>query len=266
MPFTLSHPAAVLPLLRRPFVPAALVAGAMAPDLPYFVKVPVTAQSWYEPFVNATFSHSPKGMVLVGIPSVLLLVLLFQLVRRPLADLMPFRVSPAHRDGGERRGRAGLAFWFLVSALIGLATHVVWDSITHDGSLLGVELSFLRADLPAGLTVGRALQHASTFLGGVIIVGWCLRRLRAGEPPIERKRVDRTWVAPRLALVLAIILVSAGCALWSVMEVRDQGGAMGLELVLATLLKSGIPVAAACVAVYAVLWHLRRRVAQLSPR
>lgn len=266
VPFTLSHPAAVLPLLRRPFVPAALVAGAMAPDLPYFVKVPVTAQSWYEPFVNATFSHTPKGMLLVGIPSVLLLVLLFLVVRRPLADLLPFRLSPASRGAGESRGPAGLAFWFLVSALIGLATHVVWDSITHDGSLLGVEPSFLRADLPAGLTVSRFLQHASTILGGVIIVVWFLRRVRSDELSVEWKKLSRSGVARRLAVVLVIVAVSVGFAANAVMEVRDRDGALGLELVLATFLKSGMPVAAVCVAVYALAWQLTKRVAQLSPR
>jgi len=49
MPFTLAHPAAVLPLFRGPLVPAALVVGAVAPDLPYFLRatgVPVGAQSW----------------------------------------------------------------------------------------------------------------------------------------------------------------------------------------------------------------------------
>ncbi|MEV0803512.1 DUF4184 family protein [Kribbella sp. NPDC050281] len=35
MPFTLAHPAAVLPLVRRPLVASALVAGAVAPDLLY---------------------------------------------------------------------------------------------------------------------------------------------------------------------------------------------------------------------------------------
>ena len=35
MPFPLSHPAAVLPLLRAPLVASALVAGALSPDLLY---------------------------------------------------------------------------------------------------------------------------------------------------------------------------------------------------------------------------------------
>ncbi|WP_277682019.1 DUF4184 family protein, partial [Saccharomonospora azurea] len=49
----MSHPAAVLPLLRRPFVPAALVAGAVAPDLPYFLTTLGVSETgphdWYGP-------------------------------------------------------------------------------------------------------------------------------------------------------------------------------------------------------------------------
>ena len=40
MPFTGSHPAAVLPLMRWGLMPSALVIGSMVPDLPYFLPVP----------------------------------------------------------------------------------------------------------------------------------------------------------------------------------------------------------------------------------
>src|SRR5215467_12574272 len=39
VPFTFSHPAAVLPLARRGLVFSALVVGSMAPDFPYFVQM-----------------------------------------------------------------------------------------------------------------------------------------------------------------------------------------------------------------------------------
>src|SRR3982751_4122954 len=39
MPFTASHPAAVLPLIRLGLPPSALVIGSMGPDLPYFLPV-----------------------------------------------------------------------------------------------------------------------------------------------------------------------------------------------------------------------------------
>ena len=40
MPFTGSHPAVVLPLLRTPLPASALVLGSTAPDLPHFLPGP----------------------------------------------------------------------------------------------------------------------------------------------------------------------------------------------------------------------------------
>jgi hypothetical protein len=39
MPFTGSHPVAVLPLLRTPMPASGLVVGSIAPDLPYYPPV-----------------------------------------------------------------------------------------------------------------------------------------------------------------------------------------------------------------------------------
>ena len=38
MPFTPSHAVVALPFIRTPLVPAAIAIGAMAPDLPLFVR------------------------------------------------------------------------------------------------------------------------------------------------------------------------------------------------------------------------------------
>jgi hypothetical protein len=55
MPFTASHVAAVLPLVRTPLLPSALVVGSMVPDLPYFLPLPLTSY----------VTHSPVGVVSV---------------------------------------------------------------------------------------------------------------------------------------------------------------------------------------------------------
>lgn len=234
-------------------MPAALVAGAVVPDLPYFLNIPVTAQSWYEPFVNATFSHSFKGLLLVGLPSVVLVVLLFSVVRSPLRDLLPFRLALKGYDGIQRRSRFSFCIWFLISALIGLTTHVVWDSITHEGSLLGVELPFLQANLAAGLTVARFIQHASTLLGAVAIAVWCVRRFRSHELSIEWIAVSRGRAVKRLAIAFSIFLASA---VLSVLEVQGREESLGLELTLSLFLKSGIRIAAVAVLIYALVWHI----------
>ena len=104
MPFTLAHPAAVLPLVRRPFNGLALVCGAMAPDVAYFIRstpLEVTAQSWYEPFTNATTTHSLAGLV----PTTLLLAsglyVVLRIAVRPALWLAHGRWSAPDGFGAE---------------------------------------------------------------------------------------------------------------------------------------------------------------------
>ncbi|MFI2363733.1 DUF4184 family protein [Promicromonospora sp. NPDC019610] len=189
MPFTLSHPAAVLPLLRRPFSAAALVAGAVAPDLPYFARstpVPVSAQSWYEPFLNATTSHSLAGAVTVSLPYALALYGFLRVARRPVGALLPAvvrpgvggpgadgRVEPGPATAGELLRRSG---WVLLSLVIGIATHLVWDSFTHGDGWVVTHVPLLSATAFGDLTWARLLQHVSTVVGLVVIAGYLWRR------------------------------------------------------------------------------------------
>ncbi|NUP44592.1 MAG: DUF4184 family protein, partial [Streptomyces sp.] len=90
MPFTFSHPAAVLPLLpggrpRGPLVASALVAGSLAPDVPYFT----------ESLVHGTFRYGEFTHSLLGVPTadVAIAALLAAgwhwLLREPLVALLP---------------------------------------------------------------------------------------------------------------------------------------------------------------------------------
>lgn len=187
MPFTLSHPAAVLPLLRRPFSAAALVAGALAPDLPYFARstpVPVSAQSWYEPYMNATTSHTLLGALTVSLPYAVALWGLFLLARRPVGSLLPAPAAgtrPPEPDGASvLLRRAG---WALLSLVIGIATHLVWDSFTHSDGYVVMHVPFLSTPLAGDLTWARALQHVSTIGGLVIIAVYLWRRRSRLRPP-----------------------------------------------------------------------------------
>ncbi|MFE7507423.1 DUF4184 family protein [Promicromonospora sp. NPDC057488] len=177
MPFTLSHPAAVLPFVRRPFSAAALVAGAVAPDLPYFARstpVPVSAQSWYEPFMNATTSHTLAGALTVSLPYALALFGFLLAARQPVAGLLPAVARP----GADGRGEPGpttagallrRSGWVLLSLAIGIATHLVWDSFTHGDGYVVTHVPLLSATAFGDLTWARLLQHVSTVAGLVII-------------------------------------------------------------------------------------------------
>ncbi|GAB2445520.1 DUF4184 family protein [Streptomyces incanus] len=177
MPFTLSHSAAVLPLMRRPFSRAALAAGAVAPDMPYFVVttgLPVSAQSWYEPFANATTSHTAFGAATVTLPYALTLWGLARAGRRPLAFLLPLPTAPSPpRTAGTLIRRAG---WIVLSALIGIATHLIWDAFTHHDGFVVTHVPWLTSTPVGSLTWARMLQHASTIGGLAAITAYMWRR------------------------------------------------------------------------------------------
>lgn len=148
MPFTLAHPAAVLPLLRHPFVPVALITGSMAPDTPYFLTAigirSTHAGDWYGPFLNATTTHSLRGLP-IDLLYAVVLVGAYWLLQAPITALgltLP------------RLGRPNLG-WLAVSALIGAGTHLLWDFLT--------DADFVPAP--------RLLQYASTAFG-LIVIAW----------------------------------------------------------------------------------------------
>ncbi|MDG4857736.1 DUF4184 family protein [Streptomyces sp. T-3] len=137
MPFTLSHAAAVLPLIRRdgtargPLIPSALVAGSFAPDLTYFADslAPGAAEL-------GDFTHSLPGVLSADIAVTAVLAAAWLLLREPLVALLPGswqgRTYLLLR-GSSWRGRRpfALAWRFCLSAALGAATHVVWDAFTH---------------------------------------------------------------------------------------------------------------------------------------
>ncbi|GAA0702093.1 hypothetical protein GCM10010193_66120 [Kitasatospora atroaurantiaca] len=163
MPFTLSHPAAVLPLLRGaagrgPLIASALVAGAMAPDLPYFADslLPgsyrhgaVTHRWWAVPTVDVAIAG---GLVAAW----------HGWVRAPLLALLPGRWAAAAEAVTAPSGRGdGSPAWFAVSAAVGAATHVGWDSFTHEDRAGVRAFPVLNRPL-AGVPLHTVLQYASS--------------------------------------------------------------------------------------------------------
>lgn len=220
MPFTLSHPAAVLPLLRHPFSAPALVCGAVAPDMPYFLgaaRIPVSAQSWYAPFLNATATHRLDGLPL-SLTFALLLLLLWVLVRRPLSVLLlpePAGAQPAADPVRGARMRGRRAAWVLLSMVIGVLTHLVWDAVTHGGGPLVSDPGWLGAHLVGDLTVARFLQHLSTAGGGAAVVVHLWRRWSA-----NRARGAAVVVPPRGTRAGVVGLLAVATAVGSALAVR----------------------------------------------
>lgn len=251
VPFTLAHPAAVLPLARRPLVPAALVAGSLSPDVPYFVPVARSAGAWYEPFVNATWTHTWPGALTVAVPTAAVLLGLWHLVRGPAADLV--RAEEPH--GPRRTVASGDAVrtsaWAALSLVLGVLTHVAWDSLTHwDGAAVR-NVAWLREPLIGGLSAGRVLQHVSTVGGLLVLAVWGARRVAARRARGERLVLDRTrWI-----VVASLVAIGALGALAALGESHDGG----VEAVLAAAAKGGGTAFGAAVLTAAVLHRAMRR-------
>lgn len=138
MPFTASHIAAVLPMVRTRLIPSALVIGSMAPDLPYCFPL----------FIPARVTHSVVGVVAVDVALGAVALAVWHLVlAEPLWATAPRQVRerlarprvPAVRQ--LLRGRLLLLGY--ASLAIGAATHVVWDAFTHHGRWGGQHIDWL---------------------------------------------------------------------------------------------------------------------------
>jgi hypothetical protein len=82
MPWTLSHPAIVLPLRRfspQPLDFAALVIGSMTPDIGFYI----------DRFDLSTFAHTLPGSFLACLPTGVILLFFYYLFCRPVCYALP---------------------------------------------------------------------------------------------------------------------------------------------------------------------------------
>ena len=208
MPLAPAHPAAVLPLQRLRLPLSALVVGAVAPDLPVYLPVGVSYAT----------THSARGLPVVVVLGVGMLWVWSALLRDAVVDLTPFlrRRAPA-------RARLDPRAWLLapLAVAIGAATHVLWDSATHDYGFVVHHLTFLGEEY-GPLPLYRWAQHTSTVIGTTVVAAYSWFALR-GRPLAPRPAAVR-----RPALWWAAV---ASAALIAATVLRDVEAAIGATLV-----------------------------------
>ncbi|KYH34391.1 hypothetical protein CLTEP_16240 [Clostridium tepidiprofundi DSM 19306] len=170
MPFTLSHPAAIIPIKKkwsRYFSLTALILGSMAPDFEYFLR--------FRPM--GIVGHTFWGFLYLNLPLCLLLAYLFHyVIKKPLVMCLPHPMDNWYRYLIEKRWEIKSLKEFLIfvySALLGMFTHVFWDGFTHSTGMfvriipsLSNNINFYRYSIP----VYKLLQHGSTLLGLIVIL------------------------------------------------------------------------------------------------
>lgn len=156
------------------------------------------------------------GAFYICLPSALAVLWLFQRVLKlPLISLAPNSLQPRLVRFAEpfRFGPAKRFGWILVSLLLGIFSHLLWDSFTHGSGYMAQHLPLLRTVPLAEYGIYRPLynllQHLSSLLGVGILVTACYRwSEKAQAQPIP----ERLKLSPRIKSI-SLAAIGTGAAI-----------------------------------------------------
>lgn len=204
MPFTLAHPAIVLPfgyLPRRWISMTALVFGSLMPD----------AESYIRTYALKEVTHSWVGFFLFGLPLGLFLTFVFHnVVRNQLINNLPlFLYQRFSRFKEFDWNKRVLKDWpvVVVSMILGGVSHFFWDGFSHFDSFLLTSHPRLRGNIhlfDTELEIPYLIQYVSTFLGIAFILGFVQLMPRVKNPrsqPVSAK----FWISVLLVSVIILI-------------------------------------------------------------
>ncbi|MEY2356795.1 DUF4184 family protein [Lysinibacillus capsici] len=210
MPLTFAHPAAVLPFSRKSkYIHfSALVLGSMAPDFEYFLRGRPIGE----------IGHTFVGFFLFNLPLVLFIYLIYQrFIQQPIMSHLPefLQATESHPIAGNNIWKV---FVFGYSALLGMLTHVIWDSFTHQNGLMVTKLRVLTQTYTFfgyQIPIYKFLQHGSTLFGIVLIFGYIYYRATLSKD----KKIPA--ISPRKKLIfwslLAVLTLGYVC-LWQLIN------------------------------------------------
>jgi hypothetical protein len=204
MPFTFSHPAIILPFKYLPgkwFSFTALVIGSLTPDFEYFIRMKV----------QSNYSHTIYGIFWFDLPLAIFLSFIFHnLIRNDLflnsPKFIKSRVSIFNSFNWNNYFKEN---WIIVivSALIGIATHIFWDGFTHNHGYFTEHISYLRNDIlifKNTIPIWKIAQHLSTLIGAIFII---FSFMKIPENTIQVSVVNKKyWIAIGTITLLISIL------------------------------------------------------------
>jgi hypothetical protein len=260
MPFTLSHPAAVIPI-RRYGILSALVVGSFAPDMLYFIP----RMGNRLPAGLATYAHTLPGLFFFCLPLGLAALWLFHtFLKRPLISLFPvshqLRLLPA--ADGFKFLPLGQFAKIVGSILLGAASHITWDSFTHGSGWMveRIELLQMHIALTPHFQVGvyELLQYGSSVFGLLIIGYYYFRWLRESPSP-EVALHGHHSLSPATRILMLLVFAAGAVApavarLWLNPEFLARPGRvfLGNSAIL------GMKVLTLEIIVFSLIWHFRR--------
>ena len=197
MPFTFTHPAAVLPIFkwgRRKDLLLPLAIGSMMPDFGYY----------FQPFqfFNEN-AHTITKSISFCLPMGLLCLAVILFLQSGLISLLPNNKT---RTFFYDHLPTNLSVKFVVLAslaiILGSWTHILWDGFTHKNGFLLSLLPFLNIELFPGIEVFRILQHVSTLVGAFFLYRF-YRQYPVETGDYDRRSLIFIIIANALSLAFA---------------------------------------------------------------
>jgi len=207
MPFTFSHTVVGFPLKKKfckhlSFL--GLILGSMAPDFLYFINLKPSGH----------FGHTLSGFLILNLPICLFLNYIFsEYIRDSLIAHLPQRIqfyfSNCYKQKSDYSIKAMIIFCY--STLLGMLTHIFWDSFTHKTgyfvdrfSCFKQSLNFMSHNVP----VYKILQHGSTFIGAIVIIIYILKGFFKGTLLEDTVLIPDIRNSKKIIYFLKAILIS----------------------------------------------------------
>ena len=171
MPFTPAHPAILLflkPFKKLPLSWTALFIGSIIPDFEYFI--------WMSP--SAYVSHTILGIFIFNLPMTFIMAFIWHQLLQPI---LIHRIKFFHHRVQMEEYPAFMEWikknWmlFFSSALIGIITHLVWDSFSHADGYLVHRIPLLLEFIQIGgypIRTCYVMWYISTGVGMLAIILW----------------------------------------------------------------------------------------------
>lgn len=261
MPFTFSHPAAVLPLRRRfkSLQTVPLILGSVAPDLPYYI--PARLNHLTPPWLYRLMldTHTLSGAIWEDVPIGMVTLLLVFVFRRPLTVLLSARARALCLQSVEHFRKQPLHWlWAPFAILVGTWTHLLWDSFTHDNGWMVRRVAALSAPVTLGSYTGtlcHVLQYVSSVAGLLILWIW-YRRLPA--PQAEPPGASNLALSMRTVLLVLLCVAAAAVGAYRAVQVA-MDGATTYRVIYVLLVRSITWFALLYLAAGLVVTFIRRR-------
>lgn len=209
MPFTFSHTVATFifsPWIKQKKLSlTGILLGCVAPDFEYFLRMKM----------QGDIGHHLVGVFLLDLPIALIVALIFHgLIRDELIDNLPIFFK-------NKFIRFKNINWFsyfkhnilivVISILLGVSTHILWDSFTHKTGYFVVHFQLLQSDLLLyGVRVPfyKVLQHSSALLGLLGVAFYLFRLPFYSSEQIKKDSTQKYWGCVFLFLLIFMCIWS----------------------------------------------------------